>query len=465
MLQILKVSECYESETNPRGKDFAGKQFDELVASIKEKGVLVPVLARQTPARMPKGATAFEARFEVVAGNRRLRAAKQAGLKEIPAQVQQMTDDEAREAQIVENLQRADVHPLEEGEAYRQLIEDGGKTVKDVSVKVGKPESYVKQRLFLTNLSDKARKEYRSGDMTDSVAVLVARLTPNNQDALLKKVGEYALRTAEEMKSRIATLFSEPLKNQPWLKDKEAMAAVGACKECPPPRTALFGDVKDGACTDLKCWTRKMAAYFAWRVKQDPELVLVSTMYGESEGKNVLSQSEYKVVKKNACEYATHALIAEGNGVGTLIWVCFDKACDTHGRQKSEYAPTEKEKAKRKKEREQDEARRLKFDTAIFAALNKVKWPLSQKHLDAMFGLALENASGNTIQPMVKRHGLKADVKKHEGYSTRDYKVPLRRMAEEAENDGKLRLIVELLLPAYWIHGDDNAMKKKVAQF
>src|ERR1039457_5106951 len=113
-LQNLKVAECHESATNPRGKDFEGKQFDELVASIKEKGVLVPVLARKT------SSSARSAVCEVIAGNRRLRAAVKAGLKEIPAQVVEMMDDEAREAQIVENLQREDVHPLEEGEAYRQ---------------------------------------------------------------------------------------------------------------------------------------------------------------------------------------------------------------------------------------------------------------------------------------------------------------------------------------------------------
>jgi ParB family chromosome partitioning protein len=319
----LKVVQCYESETNPRGKKFEGKEFDDLVASIKEKGVLVPVLAR----RSPEDTFAFE----IVAGNRRLRAAKLAGLKEIPAQLaENMTDAEAREAQIVENLQRQDIHPLEEGEAYRQLIEDGGKTVKDVAVKVGKSDSYVRQRLFLTNLSDKARKEYRSGEMLDSVAVLVARLAPNNQDELLKKVGPYALQHADEMKERIADLFAEPLSNQPWLKDKEAMAAVGPCKECPPPRTALFGNVKDGACTDLKCLTRKMKAYFAWRIKQNPKLVLVSTLYGQSEAGNILSQGQYVKVKKDACDYATQALIGEGSGIGSLIWVCFDKECKAH---------------------------------------------------------------------------------------------------------------------------------------
>jgi len=102
--------------------------------------VLVPVLARPRQGAGRK--------YEVIAGSRRFRAAYKAGLLEIPAHIVEMTDDEAREAQIVENLQREDVHPLEEGEAYRQLIEDGGRTVKDVSVKSREAEAYVRQRLF-----------------------------------------------------------------------------------------------------------------------------------------------------------------------------------------------------------------------------------------------------------------------------------------------------------------------------
>jgi ParB/RepB/Spo0J family partition protein len=96
-LRTIRVSECFESPTNPRGTKFDKAEFAELVASVKEKGILMPVLVR------PHGK-----QFEVIAGNRRFRAAKEAGLTEIPAQVSDLSDTEAREAQIVENLQRAD---------------------------------------------------------------------------------------------------------------------------------------------------------------------------------------------------------------------------------------------------------------------------------------------------------------------------------------------------------------------
>lgn len=451
VVRALKVSECHESKTNPRGTDFEDKAFADLVASVKEKGVLMPVLARPSD----KG-------FEIVAGNRRLRAAKKAGLEEITARIVEMTDDEAREAQIVENLQRADIHPLDEGEAYRQLIEDAGRTIADVAVKVGKSDTYVRQRLFLTNLSENARKAYRSGKVKDSVAVLIARLSPKNQDQVLKECS-YDLDDPSEIKDYIANEFTEPLKNQPWLKDKKAMIAVGPCNECPPPRTALFGDIKEGQCTDLRCYTRKLKAYFEWRVKENPELVLVSTLYGKAERANVISQSQYELVKEKACDYVTEAIVVEGEDIGSSLLVCFDKECTKHRRNDSEYAPSDKERAKRKKERERDEARRTKFDDGVTAALLKVKWPLSEKHLNALLELSLTTRGTSYIMPIVKRHDLKPDKKKGKYGIERDYTAPLRRLAEEGGRDAKLRLIFELLLPTYWSHGDDREMLKKVA--
>src|SRR5262245_34603566 len=112
-VQNIKVADAKPSATNPRGVKFENDpSFKDLVASVKEKGILVPVIVRP----VGKG-------YEVIAGARRLAAAKEAGLDTIPADVREMDDDEAREVQIIENLQRTDIHPLDEGEAFRQLME------------------------------------------------------------------------------------------------------------------------------------------------------------------------------------------------------------------------------------------------------------------------------------------------------------------------------------------------------
>ena len=446
-LQKLKVSVCYESETNPRGKDFEGAAFDELVASVKEKGVLVPVLAR------PKAKGTKQ--FEIVAGNRRFRAAQEAGLAEIPAQVVEMSDDEAREAQIVENLQRADIHPLEEGEAYRKLIEDGGRTVKDVALRVGKSESYVRQRLFLTNLSDKAQKLYRRGEWPDSLMVLVAKLSPKNQDALVDDIGGQNY-DERDLKEYIQEHFGDALKNQPWLTNAEAAKAVGPCKECPPNRAALFGEIKAGQCTDIRCWKRKMALYIEFLAANNPDnTVLISTQYGQPNQKNVLGRSQYEVVTKKSCDYVTTGIVVEGEKVGSTLRVCFHKDCKEHRSHDREYEQSAGEKEKAKKQREKAKAARAKFEAEILKGLENVKWPLSEKHLDALLDFTLRHYGTSYQMPIVKRHGLEPVRKKTKYGVERDYAAPLRKLAEEGGKEAKLQLVFEFLLPGWNPYGSN----------
>jgi ParB family transcriptional regulator, chromosome partitioning protein len=203
---LLPVSKCYESETNPRGTKFDGASFNELVVSIKEKGVLQPVLARRKHGGKD---------FEIVAGNRRCRASTVAGLIEIPAIVKDTSDDEAREAQIIENLQRSDIHPLDEGEAYRQLIEQSKFDVKAVAVHVGKSESYVRDRLLLTGLITLAKKSLREGEITAGQGSLIARLNANTQ----KEASQFCTRSWQE------TTLSEL---REWIRNRDYADASNA---------------------------------------------------------------------------------------------------------------------------------------------------------------------------------------------------------------------------------------------
>lgn len=465
-LQSIKIAEAYESETNPRGKEFAAIAFDELVASIREKGVLVPVLARPRPKNGRQ--------FEVVAGNRRLRAAKTAGLAEIPAMVREMSDIEAREAQIVENLQRSDIHPLDEGQAYRELIEEGTLAVKDVAVKVGKSEKYVRDRLFLTNLIPPARKSYRSGKIVDTVAVLIAKLSDTDQPKALEfaEGDQWETPTASDVKDWIRREFSDSLDRQPWLKDKNATAALPPhSKKCHPNDAALFGDLKEGQCTDLDCWEKHMAAWTTYRRDKTPGMVIVSVAYGATEKPGILSRSSYVAVtgKKDRCKFVVPAIVGEGDETGKEMVVCTSPECKKHFSDQSEYKRTPKEEADRKaaqkKERQKEAARQTRFDAVICDAIAKVTFPLSEKHVDILLDLAFERCGTAYQMPLVRRHGLKADVEKREHYTSRDYAAPLRRMAEAAGTEGKTRLIFELLLPMFSIHSDDKDALKVVSKF
>ena len=138
----IPVTALVESASNPR-KRFDETSLNELAASLKTQGVLAPLLVRE----------AEENKYEVIAGARRLRAAKLAELPSIPVRVVKLTDAEAIEAQCVENLQREDIHPMEEALGFKSLLELGQPyTVAHVAARAGKSEAYVYGRLKLTDL-------------------------------------------------------------------------------------------------------------------------------------------------------------------------------------------------------------------------------------------------------------------------------------------------------------------------
>ena len=441
-VDYILVVNAKKSKTNLEGRD-EGKQFDELVASIKEKGVLVPVLAREM-----KTAEGYKY-FEVIAGNRRLAAARVAGLAKIPAQIVKMNDTEAHEAQIVENLQREGVHPLDEGKQYRELIEESKQEIGAVAQKVGKHESYIKQRLCLTNLNEKAGKAYRGGKINDGHAVLIAKLAESDQDKALKEVNSgWQQMKATELKKWIQENIYSQLKNQPWMSSKELIKAVGECVECDPVKSSLFGKVKEGECTSLKCWSRKINKYIEHFCKTENR-VKVSSEYGLVE-KGIKSKNDYVIVKKDKCEKMRGAIVAQGYGLGKKLSICFDKECKVHGKSQSNgYKLTPKEIAKRKEDKKIEKENNLKEkeerEKKIKKALEKIKWPIVR--LDALLALVLETVGHNAIMSIVKRHELKVEKIKEEWGATRyDYSGALAKMVEGLNNDEKTKLIFELLI-------------------
>jgi ParB/RepB/Spo0J family partition protein len=129
----IAVTELTESTTNPR-KAFDEERLDELAASIRTHGVLSPLVVR-----------CVNGHFEIVAGVRRYRAAQRAGLAELPVRVLTLTDAEAQELQIIENVQRTDVHPFEEAQGFRALLDREGSayTVEKIAAAIAKSASYV----------------------------------------------------------------------------------------------------------------------------------------------------------------------------------------------------------------------------------------------------------------------------------------------------------------------------------
>src|SRR5271155_4464449 len=132
--RTVPITALAESPTNPR-KRFDAKSLEELAASFKTQGILAPLLVRELE----------ESKYEVIAGARRLRAAKLAELEKLPVRVVRLTDAEAIEAQCVENLQREDIHPLEEALGFKSLLELGepAYSIATIASRAGKSEAYV----------------------------------------------------------------------------------------------------------------------------------------------------------------------------------------------------------------------------------------------------------------------------------------------------------------------------------
>ena len=147
-------------------KTFSDAELGELASSIREKGVLQPILLRSVHGRPYM--------YEIVAGERRYRASKMAGLNEIPALVKTMDDNNAREIALIENVQRENLNPIEEANAYKNLMECCDYELSDVARLIGKSASYIRNMLRLTSLPESVQDLVEQGELSASHARTIA---------------------------------------------------------------------------------------------------------------------------------------------------------------------------------------------------------------------------------------------------------------------------------------------------
>ncbi|MBQ2005429.1 MAG: ParB/RepB/Spo0J family partition protein [Alphaproteobacteria bacterium] len=159
-------------------KTFTDAELNDLAASIKEKGVLQPILLRMVQNRPYM--------YEIVAGERRYRASKLAGLTEIPALVKTLTNENAMEIALIENVQRENLNPIEEANAYKNLMESCDYELADVVRLIGKSESYIRNSLRLTSLPDSVKSLVEQGDLSASHARTIA--VAENPEELAHKI-------------------------------------------------------------------------------------------------------------------------------------------------------------------------------------------------------------------------------------------------------------------------------------
>ena len=176
-ITTIPVSRIKRNPNQPR-KQFDAEKLAELTESVRDRGVLIPILVREVDAE--------DHDFQIIAGERRYRAAKAAGISEIPARVLETNDLELLEIGLIENIQREDLNAMEEAEGYQALITRFGKTQEALAKSVGKSRAHVANTLRLLNLPESVRASLRTGEITAGHAR--AALTADDPDAVIAEV-------------------------------------------------------------------------------------------------------------------------------------------------------------------------------------------------------------------------------------------------------------------------------------
>lgn len=175
----VPVNEIRMNKNQPR-KHFDEKKLEELADSIKQHGILQPVILRKK-----------QTGYELVAGERRWRAAQKAGVEKVPAIIKELSDMDVMEIALIENLQREDLNPLEEAEAYKKLIEEFGMTQEELSKRVGKSRSQIANTVRLLNLDEEIKKLITEEKLTAGHArALLAIEDKKERLKLAKKISE-----------------------------------------------------------------------------------------------------------------------------------------------------------------------------------------------------------------------------------------------------------------------------------
>ncbi len=471
-VQRMPLDCIIKSATNPR-KTTDKDSLDGLAASIKEHGILSPLLAR--PGK--------DGQVELVCGSRRLAAAALLNLETVPVIVRVMDDTEAAECQIIENLQREDVHPLEESDAFVKLAK-GGITTEDLAAKVGKSVSYVLQRLALTGLTEKARKAFYEGIFTAASALLVARVpSPKDQDALVKWAREYDDGNPPTVNDVFRYLHQhlmlEMSKAVFDVNDAKLVAKAGACSTC-PKRTgcnrALFADLEDDYCTDEKCWQEKTKLHVKYLIKNAKELkirVLSDEENGHAyhySGSELAYNSSYVDAEK-ACDLdpkrhafkdlltdTTKVLAFDRDGTPHYLYDKSDALKELQA--KHEWAKPKKgamgsrgamaEEQKQRDERRADKRKLLVGKAAALIALGQVADAVVKTALpdELLLQLAMANINHTGYQWVIKRRGLEKPKQPANGYVSQDQPVKdlIKAMANPVD---KRALAVELLCVGY----------------
>lgn len=412
VLEQLEVDSLKEHPDNPR-KHFSEPELADLAANIRQVGILVPLLVRKNGSG-----------YQVLAGARRFRAATRAGLETVPAIVRDLDDAAALELMVLDNLQRADLHPLEEAAGFQQLMKVAHYDVARVAERVGRSVKYVYDRVKLLELVPEAKKIFNEGVITAGHAILLARLKPADQKRAIDP-NELALLTTDH------GLFPEDKgEEKDHFKPKsvrELQAWIDGhvrFDHTKPPDPMLFPETASSMEGVEKVIPITTEHYIPQEARDK------SRIYGPRSWKRadgIGTTYDYRTgkdVKSKTCDRSQLGVIVVGEGRGDAFQVCISKACEVH-------FPTQAKKAKKRaaaaggnaEDREKAE-REAREKAQQLENEKRSRWIKARPAVLAAIGAKLKTATPASLADLLIRHVRRYNTVKSDA-------VPRGRTAED----------------------------------
>ncbi len=476
----LPLALLTESKTNPR-RIFDDAALKELADSIRSQGVLSPLLVRPLNERS----------FEIVAGARRYRAAQMAEAETVPVRIVNLTDAQALENSIVENLQRRDVHPLEEAQGFRALLnlEEPKYSIEQIAAKTGKSPGYVATRLKMTELAAAVVDAFSRDEIGVGHALLLAKLPQTEQQNALTACfredwgggskSKRILLPVRNLQQWIEQNVMLVLKLAPFdTKDAQLVPVAGSCIDCPKRtghNTLLFAEVPLDSCTDPACYHSKVSEHVAKTLLAKPKLIQITTAYGQPhEGTTVLPRNQYVEIKQHkptekerknwpeykTCSSMTEAIITEGIDKGEIRRICADPACSIHHPKKVKAVSDGAEKVRQEQERREQALANATGLRVLSAIVSAVPVRLMKRDLLFVVERVMPMLDEQRLEIVARNRGIK---KAKEGDAIAKLLSAYVRRADEGELG---RLLVELvLLSASRSQAQTGNLLKEAAQY
>lgn len=333
-VQEIELDLLKPFDGNRRIGGFDEAELEQLADSIKDIGVQQPAIVRRIEYPDLDSSCDYDGlpAFEIVAGERRWRASRLAGMETLPCMVKALSDVDALKIQLVENLQRSGVHPIDEADSLYRLTQEG-MTVGDLAAEVGRSTTYIYQRLKLLELIPEAREAYLEGKITGAVALQIARLPEDAQRSVTDWTANGRQWTNEPVSAAEMSRYIErevmlDLAKTAFKKDDaELVPKAGPCTTC-PKRTGinqeLFADMEQGdRCMDPGCFKTKVNAHVKGQLKryedQGEKLQKVYDGYISNPPKGSIPKWQVKECRKKD-DGAAHMILVSGPQARRTFW-------------------------------------------------------------------------------------------------------------------------------------------------